>query len=196
MSLFTVLLAQNGVDPQRDVNWKVYQPTLFGAAIAKGEIQAVAAPDPFAYILVLRGQATQVGNNMLGLFGNPAGLNPHRLCCTVGLQGKLIREQPKVAAALTRAWLKGSHYAGAHIHEMSIIETAHKHVPLAQPTVEQLLRTYHFAPSATLVQEDILSAARSYKKSGFLERNTDPDRLARVIYVDIFKHAGEAAPTF
>lgn len=196
MSLFTVLLAENGVDPQKDVNWKVYKPTLFGAALDKGEIQAVAAPDPFAYILVLRGQASQVGNNVFGLFGNPAGLNPHRFCCAVALQGKLIRGQPKVAAALTRAWLKGSYYAGGHIHEMSIIETANKHVTLPQPTVEQLLSSYQFTPSATLVKDDILTATRSFKRSGFLDPNTDPDKLAQAIYVDIFKLAGEAAPTF
>jgi NitT/TauT family transport system substrate-binding protein len=196
MSLFTLLLAENGVDPQKDVSWKVYNPTLFGAAIAKGEIQAVAAPDPFAYVLVLRGQATQVGNNMLGLFGNPAGLNPNRLCCAVALQGKLIREQPKVAAALTRAWLKGSHYAGGHIHEMSVLETVNKHVALAQPTAQQLLGTYTFAPSPTLIKADLLAGARSFKKSGFLDANTDPDKLAQVAYVDIFKLAGEAPPTF
>jgi NitT/TauT family transport system substrate-binding protein len=196
MSLFTLLLAMNGVDPQKDVTWKVYDPTLFGAAMAKGEIQAVAAPDPFAYILVLQGKATQVGNNVLGLFGNAAGLTAHRFCCTVALSGKLVRDQPKVAAALTRAWLKGSRYAGNHTHELSVIETSNHYVPIPQPTAEKLLSSYLWIPSATLIKEDILAGARSFKQSGFLDPNTNPDKLAQAAYVDIFKLAGEPAPTF
>lgn len=196
MSMFTLLLAENGVDPQRDVTWKVYNPTLFGAAIDKGEIQAVAAPDPFAYILVLQGKATQVGNNVLGLFGNTAGLTVHRFCCTVALSGKLVRDRPKVAAALTRAWLKGSRYAGAHTHEVSVIETSNKYVALPQPTVEKLLNSYLWIPSATLVKQDILAGARSFKQSGFLDANTNPDKLAQVAYVNIFQAAGESVPVF
>jgi NitT/TauT family transport system substrate-binding protein len=196
MSLFTLLLAENGVDPERDVNWKVYDPTLFGAAMDKGEIQAVASPDPFAYILVLQGKATQVGNNIFGLFGNTAGLTPHRYCCAVALSGKLVRDQPKVAAALTRAWLKGSRYAGGHTHEVSIIETSNKYVALPQPTVEKLLNSYLWIPSATLIRGDILAGARAFKTSGFLDPNTDPAKLAQVTYVNIFQAAGEQAPTF
>jgi NitT/TauT family transport system substrate-binding protein len=196
MSMFTLLLAENGVDPQRDVTWKVYEPTLFGAAIDKGEVQAVAAPDPFAYILVLQGKATQVGNNVLGLFGNTAGLTVHRFCCTIALSGKLVRDNPKVAAALTRAWLKGSRYAGNHTHEVSIIETSNKYVTLPQPTVEKLLNSYLWIPSATLIKQDILAGARSFKQSGFLDANTDPNKLAQAAYANVFQLAGEPVPTF
>jgi NitT/TauT family transport system substrate-binding protein len=196
MSLFTLLLAENGVDPQRDVTWKVYAPTLYGAAIDKGEIQAVASPDPFAYVLVLQGKALQVGSNILGLFGNTSGLTVHKYCCAIALSGQLVRDQPKVAAAVTRAWMKGSRYVGGHTHEVSVIETANKRVTLAQPIAEQLLNSYRWVPSSTLIQQDIIAGARSFKKSGFLDSNTDPDKLARVAYVDIFRAAGQPVPTF
>jgi NitT/TauT family transport system substrate-binding protein len=196
MTVFTLLLAENGVDPLRDVNWKVYDPTLFGAALDKGEIQAVAAPDPFAYILVLEGKAIQVGNNVLGLFGNAAGLTPNRYCCGVVLSGKLIRDQPKVAAALTRAWLKSAHYVAGHTHEVSIIETSDGYVTLPQPTVEKLLNSYVWIPSATRIEADIIAGARAFKASGFLDPDTDPNKLAQVTYVNIFKETGEPAPTF
>lgn len=196
MGLFALLLKKNGVDPQRDVTWKVYAPTLFGAAMGRGEIQAVAAPDPFAYILVLQGKAIQVGNNVFGLFGNPAGLTVHKFCCTIALGGKLIRDQPRVAAAVTSAWLKGSHYTGGHVHEVSLIETTNKYVALQQPTVEKLLSSYTWIPSATLVQQDIVAGAHSYKQSGFLDADTNSDKLAQVAYANIFQLAGEPVPTF
>jgi NitT/TauT family transport system substrate-binding protein len=196
MTVFSLLLAENGVDPLRDINWKVYDPTLFGAAMAKGEIQAVAAPDPFAYVLVLQGQATQVGNNVFGLFGNATGLTPNRYCCGVALSGKVVRDRPKVAAALTRAWLKGAHYVAGHTHEVSVIETADKYVALPQPTVEKLLNSYLWMPSATRIAADVLAGARAFKASGFLDPNTDPAKLAQVTYVNVFQAAGEPVPTF
>jgi NitT/TauT family transport system substrate-binding protein len=196
MSFFILLLALNGVDPQKDITWKVYDPTLLGVALDKGEIQAAAAPDPFAYTLILQGKATQVGNNILGLYGNTAGITTHKYCCTISLSGKLVRDKPKVAAAVTRAWLKGSRYAGNHTHEVSVIETKYKYVPLAQPIIQKLLDTYLWIPSATAVQQDILVGARSFKQSGFLDANTNPDKLAQVAYVNVFKLAGEPVPTF
>jgi NitT/TauT family transport system substrate-binding protein len=196
MSFFALLLAKNGVDPVHDVTWKVFPYTQLGVSFDKGEAVAAAAPDPFAYTLILQGKATQVGNNLLGLYGNTAGITTHKYCCTTALSGKLVRDQPKVAAAVTRAWLKGSRYAGAHTHETSVVETSHKYVALPQPVVEKLLNTYLWIPSATLVKEDIYVGARNFKITGFLDPNTDPDKLAATAYVDIFKLAGEQAPTF
>jgi len=196
MSFFALLLAKNGVDPVHDVTWKVYPYTLLGTAFDKGEAVAAAAPDPFAYTLILDGKATQVGSNLSGLYGNTTGITTHRYCCTVGLSGKLVRDNPKVAAAVTRAWLKGSRYAGNHTHETSVIETSKKYVALPQPTVEKLLNTYLWIPSSTLVKEDIYVGARNFKATGFLDANTDPNKLAATTYVDIFKLAGEPVPTF
>jgi NitT/TauT family transport system substrate-binding protein len=106
-----------------------------------------------------------------------------------------VRDQPKVAAAVTRAWLKGSSYTAGHTHEVSIIETRDKYIALPQPTVQKLLNSYLWIPSSTLVQQDILAGARSFKQSGFLDANTNPDKLAQVAYVNIFKAAGEPVPT-
>jgi NitT/TauT family transport system substrate-binding protein len=179
MAFFALLLAKNGVDPVHDVTWRVYPYTQLGIAFDKGEAVAAAAPDPFAYTLILQGKATQVGSNLTGMYGNTAGITTHRYCCTVGLSGKLVRDTPKVAAAVTRAWLKGSRWAGHHTHETSVIETSHHYVALPQPTVEKLLNTYLWIPSSTLIKQDIYVGARNFKITGFLDANTDPKSWRR-----------------
>lgn len=194
MAFFSLLLAKNGVDPIHDVSWKVYPPTLLGEAFKKGEAQAAAAPDPFAFFLIRDGQATQVGNNILGLYGNKAGITTHRYCCTVGLSGKLVHDQPKVAAAVTRAWMRGSRWAGAHTAETAQIETSKKYVPLDAVSIKRLLDSYLWNPSSTLVKEDIYVGARNFKVTGYLDPNTDPNKLAQQTYVDIFALAGEPYP--
>jgi NitT/TauT family transport system substrate-binding protein len=196
MSLFRLLLKRNGVDSEHDVTWKVLDPSAFGAALDKGEIQAVATWDPFGYALILQGKAIQAGNNLHGLYGNTAGLTASRYCCNVALSGKLVRDRPKVAAAVARAWLKAARYASRHIQETATIETQHKYIALSQPDVAKILATYRWIPSAILVKDDILASARILKQAGMLKSNTDPDKLAQVAYANVFQLAGEPVPTF
>jgi NitT/TauT family transport system substrate-binding protein len=196
MLFFQMLLAENGVDPQHEVTWTMLDPSQFGAALATGKVQAVATYDPFGYLLIQQGKAIQVGSNLTGLYGNTAGMGPNRYCCGVVLSGKLLRDRPKVAAAVTRAWLKGSHYAGQHIHETARIETGDKYISLPQPTVEKILHGMRFIPSATRIEEDIRVVARSLKQMGLLRPGTDPAKLAKATYVNVFELAGEPVPTF
>jgi NitT/TauT family transport system substrate-binding protein len=196
MSLFKLLLARNGVDPNHDISWKVLDPSTFAAALDKGEIQAVATWDPFGYALILQGKAIQVGNNLRGLYGNTAGLTASRYCCNVALSGKLVRDRPKVAAAITRAWLKATRYASQHIQETATVETQHKYIALSQPDVAKILSTYRWIPSATRIQDDILSLAHILKQAGMLQANTDPSKLTHVAYANIFQLAGEPVPSF
>jgi NitT/TauT family transport system substrate-binding protein len=193
---FQLLLAENGVDPQHEITWTMLDPSQFGAALDTGKVQAVATFDPFGYLLLQQGKGSEVGNNLSGLYGHTAGMGPNRYCCGVALSGKLVRDRPKVAAAVARAWLKGSRYAGQHLHEAASIETSDKYVAVPQPTAEKILHTYRFNPSATRIAEDILATARSLKKMGLLRPTTDPARLAQKTYANVFQLAGEPVPTF
>jgi NitT/TauT family transport system substrate-binding protein len=196
MLFFQLLLAENGVDPQHEVTWTMLDPSRFGAALDTGKVQAIATFDPFGYLLLQQGKAIEVGNNLNGLYGHTAGMGPHRYCCGVALSGKLVRDRPKVAAAVARAWLRGSRYAGGHIHEAAGIETRGKYIPLPQPTVEKMLHTYRWNPSATRIAEDIRATARSLKQMGLLRPSTDSAKLARKTYANVFQLAGEPVPTF
>jgi NitT/TauT family transport system substrate-binding protein len=115
---------------------------------------------------------------------------------SAGCSPKLMRDRPKVAAAVARAWLRGSRYAGGHIHEVSIIETSGKYIRLPQPTVEKILHGLWFNPSVTRIADDIRATARSLKKMGLLRPTTDPAKLAQRTYANVFQMAGEPVPTF
>jgi hypothetical protein len=85
---------------------------------------------------------------------------------------------------------------GGHIHEAAGIETGGKYIPLPQSTVETMLHTYRFNPSATRIAEDIRATARSLKKMGLLRPTTDPVKLAQKTYANVFQLAGDPVPTF
>jgi NitT/TauT family transport system substrate-binding protein len=196
MLFFQLLLAENGVNPKHEVTWPMLDPSKLGAALDAGKVQAVATFDPFGYLLLQQGKVIEVGNNLSGLYGNPAGMGPHRYCCGVALSAKLVRDRPKVAAAVARAWLRGSRYAGGHLHEAALIETSGKYISLPQPTIEKMLHTLRFIPSATWIADDIRATARSLKKMGLLRPTTDPAKLAQRTYANVFQLAGEPVPTF
>jgi NitT/TauT family transport system substrate-binding protein len=185
MTFFSVAFAKSGINPTTDVSWRVYPTAQFGAALDKGEIQAVASYDPFPYLLTQSGQAVEIGSNMTGMFAN-------NFCCVVALHGALAREDPKTAAALTRGMMNGSRYTGTHIHEVATIEVKDKFVPVDVSTVEHLLKSYTWHPSATTIKPQIVQGALDYKLTGFLDKRTDPRKLAERAYVDIFKLAAAA----
>jgi len=194
MAFFGLLLSLHGVDINKDITWKVYLPTLIEAAFDKGEVDAAAIGDPFAYLLIKHGKGVAVGTNLLGLFGDTTGMTPHKYCCTSGLSGKLIRDQPKVAAALTRGWINAARWVRTHLDEIAAIEVDKNYVPIDVASAGALLHSYVFNPSAIWVKEDIYAAARAFKTAGILDLHTDPDKLAAWTYADVFALAGEKAP--
>jgi len=50
-NFFSILLAKNGIDAERDVTWRQYPANLLGVAVEKGEIQAIADGDPNLFLL-------------------------------------------------------------------------------------------------------------------------------------------------
>ncbi len=182
---FEVALAKAGLNPKKDVQWRTYLPTEFGAALDKGEIQAVAAIDPAPFVLVQQGKAMEIGSNMTGMFMN-------MFCCAAGLSGKLVQDEPKVAAALTRGLMQGSIYTGKHVHEIAAVEVTDKYVTVDLATAEHLLASYTWNPSAGRIKGQLEQGARDLQSIGLLLASTDPVQLADKAYVDIFKLAGEA----
>jgi NitT/TauT family transport system substrate-binding protein len=192
MSFFSVLISKQGVDPTKDVSWRAYPPDQLETALDKGEAQVVAAADPFAYALIPKHKAIEIGSNMSGLFLNNSGLSHHHFCCVVALRGGLVRDDPKTAAAVTRAWLDGSRWVGTHIDQTAQFEVDKKYVASDVPTITNLLSSYEWHPSADLVFEDIQLGARDFLKAGILDKRTDPDDLAKRAYVDIFRQVANA----
>jgi NitT/TauT family transport system substrate-binding protein len=182
---FEVALAKAGLNPKTDVQWRTYLPTEFGPALDKGEIQAVAGIDPAPFVLVQQGKAVEIGSNMTGMFAN-------MFCCAAGLSGKLVQDEPKVAAAITRGLMQGSIYTKQHIHEIAAVEVTDKFVTVDLPTAEKLLASYTWNPSAGRIKGQLEQGAHDLLSIGLLPTGTNPKQLADKAYADIFKLAGES----
>lgn len=95
-NFFAIQLAKQGIDPDKQVNWVQYPDALFGEALQKGEVQAIASDDPQGWLIKHRYDLVEIDNNMTGEYKNMT-------CCVLGLRGSLLRDNPAVARAITQA---------------------------------------------------------------------------------------------
>jgi NitT/TauT family transport system substrate-binding protein len=96
---FIVTLAKAGVDPEKDVQWKVFPGDLLGLAVQKGEAQALAHLDPDTYRFIKQNKLVEIANTQTGVYAD-------RTCCVVGASGKLLKDDIGAARSLVRAVLE------------------------------------------------------------------------------------------
>jgi NitT/TauT family transport system substrate-binding protein len=177
-SFFSVVLAQAGIDPQKDVKFLAYPGAQLETALQRGEVAGVAAADPFPFLIVSDGIGTELASNLTGAYKN-------HYCCAIGLNGALIDESPQTAAAVTRGWLSASKWIGSNPEKTAQIEVDNKYVPIDVPVAAKLLSTYYWTPSVTQLQANIGQYAKEFKVTGILDKGTDPVQLAQKAFADV-----------
>ena len=105
-NFFSIQLSKQGIDPIKDVDWRVYPGNLLQLAVEKGEVQAFLASDPIAYLWLKDPAYKEVASNLDGEYKD-------KTCCIIGLRGSLVREEPQVARALTQAVLDAAMFTVA-----------------------------------------------------------------------------------
>ena len=103
-NFFSIQLSKQGIDPIRDVDWRVYPGNLLQLAVEKGEVQAFLASDPIAYLWLKDPAYKEVASNLDGEYKD-------KTCCIIGLRGSLVRDEPQVARALTQAVLDAAMFS-------------------------------------------------------------------------------------
>src|SRR6478609_8199472 len=99
-NFFSIQLAKLGIDPVKDVDWRVYPGNLLNVAVEKSEVQAFLSSDPLAHLWLKDSQYKEVASNLDGEYKD-------KTCCIIGLRGSLVREEPQVARALSRpCWMR------------------------------------------------------------------------------------------
>jgi NitT/TauT family transport system substrate-binding protein len=90
--LFTSrVLAANGMDPKKDVEWVVLAPDVLGLAVDRGQVDAVCDSEPIGSILLAQGKVRTVADQ--------AEDPPYKdeYCCAVVVSGKLAKTNPAAA---------------------------------------------------------------------------------------------------
>ena len=168
----TRVLANNGLDPTKDVTWRVYPASDLGLALDKGEVDAVGTGEPIGTLLESQGKVRDV-------FAN-ATTPPYNeeYCCVVVCNGKFVREHPDLAAAATRAILKAAKWVQANPVLAAHISVDGKFVAVNVDLDAVALSKLQYIPSVTGGRNAVLTAATEMKKAGMLDPSTDVAALA------------------
>jgi NitT/TauT family transport system substrate-binding protein len=178
---FSVYLKKNGIDPEQDVTWKVYQRDLLGLAAEKGEVQAVAETDPLAFKIErdTKGGFVELATNASGQYHN-------KVCCVVGVGGKLVRDNRPVATALARSLVEAYEWSAANIDASAEIFLKYTtNLPLADLKSLYETLTLHHHPIGADLRDEIASYAEDFKELGVLKNSTDPRKYADHVFVKV-----------
>ncbi|HEY9065883.1 MAG TPA: ABC transporter substrate-binding protein, partial [Burkholderiaceae bacterium] len=181
-NFFSILLAKNGLDAERDVSWRQYPADLLGTAVEKGEIQAIADGDPNLFLLEKR-SAPQA---YVELATNLSGEYARKVCCVVGARGELVRNDKPTTAALARAIVQASDYVAENPNESAKLFARYS-PKVAVEDLRALLGTltHKHHPVGANLRDEIEFYARDFRSVGVLKKSTDPARFAQHVFADV-----------
>lgn len=180
-NFFSILLAKNKIDPDKDVTWRQYPADLLGVAVDKGEIQAIADGDPNLYLLEKRnpGVYHEIATNLSGEYKD-------KVCCIVGARGELVRKERAVAAGIARAIVQASDYVADNPNESAKLFAKYSpKVPVEDLRALLGTLTHRHHPQGGDLLSEIEFYARDFRSVGVLKQSTDPARLAKHVYADL-----------
>jgi NitT/TauT family transport system substrate-binding protein len=178
-NFFSIRLAKLGIDPNNDVQWKVYPADVLSIALQKGEIQAFTLGDPLGWVVRDRDGLTEVATNLTGEYA-------HRACCVLGVRGSLIRDDKPASAAVTEALLEAQEFVFANPDEAAAIFAPY--APAAKPEqLAAMLRshTHGHHPVGADLRAEIAAYVDELKAISVIKPSTNAERFSDKVYADV-----------
>ena len=175
----TRVLGANGIDPSKEIEWKVFPAGELGLAIDKGLVDAVANSEPIGTLLLADGKVRNIADQ--------AKDHPYKdeYCCAVLVNGKFLRENPKAAAAATRAILKGAKWVETNPAAAARLSVEKKYI-LSSPELNAVaISNLRYVPSVSGADAAVKSASAEMKRAGMLGPRTDVSELAKKAFVQL-----------
>src|SRR4051812_11363167 len=175
----TRVLAANGIDPSRDVKWRVYPAGELGLAIDRGLVDAVANSEPVGSLLLADGKVRNIADQ--------AKDAPYKdeYCCAVLVNGKFLAKNPKAAAAATRALLKAAKWVETNPAAAARLSVEKKYLASNPELNTVAISHLRYVPSVSGAEAAVSSAAAEMKIAGMLSPTTDVPDLAKRAFVHL-----------
>jgi NitT/TauT family transport system substrate-binding protein len=175
----TRVMAANGVDPSRDVQWRVYPAGELGLALDRGLVDAVADSEPIGSLLLADGKVRNVADQ--------AKDPPYKdeYCCAVLVNGKFFAKNPKASAAATRALLKAAKWVDTNPLAAARLSVEKKYIASTVDINAHAIGNLDYVPGVAGAQLAVSQSARDMKAAGMLSPRTDVDELARKAFVQL-----------
>ena len=177
---FVVSLARAGLNPEKDVTWKVFPGDLLALAVQKGEAQAIAHYDPEAFRFRKEG-LIEIASNQTGHYAN-------RVCCVVGATASLLMTDKPTVRALVQAVDEVHHYTSQHPKEIAryYLDTFKPNISFEDLSEQLESLAYHHHPVGEAFQKELVAAIDDLKLVRVLRQSTDSNAFAQQISANVF----------
>jgi NitT/TauT family transport system substrate-binding protein len=172
-------LAAGGVDPSREVRWRVYPAGELGLAMDRGLVDAVATSEPIGSLLLESGKV----RNVVDQATDPPYSEEY--CCAVLVNGKFLERYPEASAAATRAILKAAKWVDANPTAAAVLSVESRFIASTPELNAYAISNLSYVPSVIGAEQAVVSAAGEMKLGGMLEEHTDVHALARRSFVHL-----------
>ena len=173
------VLADNGIDPGRDVKWRVYPASELGLVLSRGLVDAVANSEPVGSLLLADGKVRTIADQ--------AKDAPYRdeYCCAVLVNGKFLAQYPAASAAATRAILKAAKWVDTNPAAAARLSVEKKYIASTVELNAHAISNLDYIPSVQGGEDAVISAATAMQKGGMLSGRTDVNELARRSFIHL-----------
>ena len=173
------VLGAHGIDPAKEITWRVFPAGELGLALDKGEVDAVADSEPIGSLLVAQGKVKNVADQ--------AQDAPYKdeYCCAVIVNGKFLAANPKAAAAATRALLKGAKWVEANPAAAARLSVEKKYLASNPELNTVAISHLRYVPSVSGAEAAVNSAAAEMKVAGMLSPSTNVAELGKRAYAHL-----------
>jgi NitT/TauT family transport system substrate-binding protein len=175
----TRVMAANGVDPSRDVQWRVYPAGELGLALDRGLVDAVADSEPIGTLLLEQGKVRNVADQ--------AKDAPYKdeYCCAVLVNGTFFRDNPKASAAATRALLKAAKWVDTNPLAAAKLSVENGYIASSVNMNAVAISNLDYVPGVLGAKLAVSQSARDMKAAGMLAPRTDVNELAAKSFVQL-----------
>jgi NitT/TauT family transport system substrate-binding protein len=177
-NFFSIMLHEAGVDPNKDVEWRVFPGDVLPIALKKGEVQAFCQGDPLGWMARERDGLVEVANNLSGEYA-------HRTCCVLGIRGTLIRQEKPVATALVQSLLEAQEWVAVNPEAAAAVFAPHAKAPVEQLTAMLKSHTHHDNPLAGDLRSQIALYGEELKRIAVFKQSTDIQKYAARVTADV-----------
>lgn len=179
-NFFSIRVKEAGLDPESDVSWRAFPADLLPLALQRGDVQAISDSDPLSL-----GQRKQFG--LRDIDNNMSGEWAHTACCVIGLRGSLVRDEPDVARAVTRAILDAGAWLACNPDEAARIFQPYAPRVSASALADMIrMEGHHHQTLADPLRTEITRYAEALKDVGVFRPSFDTKRYAARVTQDLF----------
>ena len=173
------VLGARGIDPGKEITWRVFPAGELGLALDRGEIDAVADSEPIGTLLLASGKVRNIADQ------NKDAPYNEEYCCAVIINGKFLNQNRKASAAATRAILKAAKWVQTNPVAAAKLSVEKKYIASTPELNAIAISNINYVPSVMGAKDAVDSASAEMKKAGMLNASTNVSELAKRAFVPL-----------